>query len=180
MDNNKKYISKPNQEVIDIVNGKNPIRTQCRYLIGHNHISNINNILHSDVYKILLYSFKDEKQPYYVEDNKYEAVFNLMGSILVTVVNDNYVKEIKTGKIIPIVHLIKNNDYWTSSTIMSNHLREDDVLFTISQNKLLFLEPIDIRDFNTYLEMENECLEDIFNAWTEFSKKNIKVKKSRK
>lgn len=132
----------------------------------------------SNIYKIPLYSFKDGNKPYCVDDDNFDNVFNLMGFILVTIVDSNHVKEIKTGRVIPIIHLIKENDYWTSSLIKCDDLKEDDVLFTISRNQFLFLYQINIRDLNTYLGMENQDLEAIFNTWVEFNKKNIKVKKS--
>lgn len=159
MGNNVEDIINYAQDVMKIVNGKNDVQTQYRNL-------------YSTIYKIRLYSFKDGKKPYCVEDDKFEDVLNFMGSILVTIADCSHVKEIKTGKIIPIVHLIKNNDYWNSSVIMSDHLTEDDTLFTLSQNKILFPEPINISDFN-----KDEYLEEIFRIFGDYNKENKKVRK---
>ncbi len=57
---------------------------------------------------------------------------------------------------------------------MYDYLTEDDTLFTISQNQILFPDQITFRDLNTYLNMENKDMEEIIQKWQGYNKKYVK------
>jgi len=132
------------------------------------------------VRKVYLYTFKSE-MPTYVDDDKFADLFKYYRCIYATILDESHVKEVKTGRIFPILDLQKEDDRFKSSLVARGCiLREAEYSkgFVFSENGLLECESLsgkkDLDDLSKYLSLPENVIDSYING--EYYQSEEKVK----
>lgn len=153
---NVKVTSKEWNEVVNFVENLNSKRKREEKELRESYLKHA-------VYKIELYNFNSDEIPYYVLDTEIEEKFNFNNYIFVNIVDKNHVKEIKTGKIYPIVNLKKEKENWISSVVDYSCSKEEIEQFALSKNKFLPTKNYSLAELEVYLTDEISVDENILN-----------------
>lgn len=153
---NVKVSSKEWNEAVNFVNELNKKREKEKQELRESYLK-------QEIYKIGLYNFNSEEIPYYILDNELEEKINLNNYIFVNIVDRNHVKEIKTGKIYPIVNLKKEKENWISSVVDYSCSKEEIGQFALSKNKFLPTKNYSLAELEVYLTDEISVDENILN-----------------
>lgn len=122
------------------------------------------NAKSSIIYNVDLYTIKSSNIPFYVDAEEFEKTFKFFHNIFVTMPDNEHVKEIRTGLILPIVNLDKG--YSRDEPNINNNTDSDDnyALFAIRYKKKLIAHEMDLNQLLDYYKKEKTYIENLIKC----------------